>query len=273
MAAAERLFGGLLTRVGEAALVRHDQLREDALIRAQAEREDRRIREERQFRRQEAAADREAARGLLSGTAVGEGRQMYGITRGGERVDLGFRAAPSASSADASGFSAGDKRVWDMAVARHTTETMQGDQTDWTGVAETLTSQGRPDLAQMAAPARGGTQIDTNSAQWTEAQRQAQDEAKSRNPRGPDYFRPEAVKRAYEGMTRAEWTNRRTQEIYRELTGQPAAGAAQAADRASGAQGESQYNSADEVREAFRAGRITRDQAMQILVEQFPNEI
>jgi len=41
----------------------------------------------------------------------------------------------------------------------------------------------------------------------------AQEEADKRNPFGPDGMRPDAVRKAYDGLTQEEWINKRTKEL------------------------------------------------------------
>ncbi len=49
-----------------------------------------------------------------------------------------------------------------------------------------------------------------------EDERQAEQEANKRNPIGPDFLRPDAVREAYGGLTQEEWIRRRTEEIGQE---------------------------------------------------------
>ncbi len=115
--------------------------------------------------RDEKAFDRE--KGLLSTTEVGEGGNVYGITRGGKKIDLDFKAAPNAPKGQLT-----DAQMQADAKARYTTESLEGDVVDWKGVDAYLAAQGRPDLAAprgMTAP----TSIDKTSDEWLSAEEDA----------------------------------------------------------------------------------------------------
>lgn len=233
MASKTAIAGGLLSGLGEGLMTRAERKREEALARAkmiakqQVRQEDRAFKremaeEDRTFEREMASEKENRQRGLLYGTKTGPKGNVYGITRGGETMDLGIQERDK----NEGGMSASDKRAYDMAVQRHTRETMDGKQTDWAAVAKTLRNQGHEDLARIAAPTdREQSRIDTDSNAWLDAKAQAEKEAEARNPIGPDILRGEATEEAYEGMTQPEWIERRAREIYRERAGQGGADA------------------------------------------------
>lgn len=221
---AKAILGGLLSGAGKGLVARGQNQREEAAAMREAALERARERREREFTREQNEADREHQRGLLSETKADERGRLYGITKGGDQKDLGIRVPKEDGTGSGSGglMSASDKRLWDAAIQRHTTESIDGKKTDWDAVATDLRQKGREDLAQMAASPEGSA-IDVESPEWRKAEEQARAEAESRNPVGPDFIRPGGMKEAYGDLSEEEWVNRRTREIYEELTGRGSA--------------------------------------------------
>lgn len=234
-ALAKALVGGLVRGAGTGLVEKHERLREDALLRARQLRDDKILMDERNFIRERDEASRtfaterdaaqtEESRGLLQSTHVGEDRGVRGVTRGGEVIDLGFKAARTASGADTSGLPAGDQRLIDTAIERHTKEGagLTGtDEVDWAAVADTLDRNGRPDLARLVAPAAGeSSAVDPGSEQYLEAKARAEAEAASKMPGLSRLLPGDQTREAFDGLTREEWTTRRTDEIYRDRSGQ-----------------------------------------------------
>lgn len=238
--------GGLLSGVGEGMVSQAEARRKEALERARQIREDRHRQEDREFQterdtrahertleREEAAHERQ--RGLLSGTVTGEGRQVYGVTRGGEAVDLGIREHPSAGR---SGTGSPPAEVQ---------------------AAEWLASQ------TAAAEGRAPTAEDRLEAH--RVIRMAKD-----NPNQ----RAGLVLRAYEAMKNDPTDRRPDEEKRREaqrfvddlIRAESEQGGRGGAATQRGQQA-SEYDSAEAVREAFRAGQLDRDQALEILRNQF----
>lgn len=203
---ARAIIGGGLAGYGAGLVERANQQREDAIAQ---------LKRQQQLEDQE--SERRESRGLLASVETGEGMQAIGVTRGGGRVDLGFKMAPSASSASAGGMSAGDQRLWNAAVERHTTSNDFGnDQVDWAAVATDLRRQGHADLAQLAESSTGGTTIDMNSDEWLRAEQMADDWiAEKTTVLGRD-----KNELADYGGSRTQARLAKTQEFYRQLTGE-----------------------------------------------------
>lgn len=204
MASAQRRVGGLLTGLGqglqnrgleERAQARENELltrqegredlnfqREQAIERARAIRESLERREEGRLNREhesgERRLDREADASALIDVIPDTERNAQGVTRGGTRRGLGFRMdrTGTSSGSDDSGMSAGEQRVWNAAMERHTTESLDGKSTDWAKVAATLRKQGYEDLAAMAEDQGGGDEGSSGSPELDEFQAMA-DEA------------------------------------------------------------------------------------------------
>jgi hypothetical protein len=202
----------------EEAIVRAREIRQD-LSRTEERREDREFiltdrAEDREFNREERAADREDSRGLLVDTIPDENRNLRGITRGGQTTDLGIRVAPG-SRGDDSGFSAGDKRLWDTVKDRHTISLGLGETTtDWMAVADEFRQMDRPALASLAAPAEGGSVVDMQSDEWVRAEEMANDWAGER----AGWFSTDKTDFAEHGGSRTEAKLAKTREFYEQLT-------------------------------------------------------
>lgn len=226
--------GGLLTGLGEGLRQDGIQKREAALrqleLQQQSQREiarderraeqqeqadQRRFEQERQLLQergrltsQQAAEEEERRarreRDTLNSVVTDRSGELVGVTQRGDTRKLGV------SSAAKSGLSAEDKRLFDIVTERFTTEDIEGKRTDFAAVAEQLRRQGRDDLAQIAAPP-GFVSDDLRE----EARRQAEEEASGRT----SFFRSRASEFPETSGSKAEFINRRTEEIIRERTG------------------------------------------------------
>lgn len=215
--------GGLLAGFGRGLVDKANQQREDALA---------------QLRRQQQIEDREddqrESRGLLTSVVTDENRNAIGVTRSGGQVNLGIRMPPerttSRSGADETGMTAGDQRLWNTIVERHTTAAgLTGeDSIDWTAVATDLRDQGRPDLAKLAqSSASQGTTIDTNSEQWLQAEQLADQWIKDQTT----VLGRDRDELADYGGNRTQARLAKTQEFYAQLTGQAPSSSGQSAAR------------------------------------------
>ncbi len=262
------IAGGLLTGVGKFMVDDAEAKRQAAIDRVRME-----------YQREEKQEDRAFNSGLLSKTVQDEQGNIHGVTRGGKAIDLGIKGPkPKGSGKSGPGYmSPEDKRVWDAAVLRHTTDSMQGKQTDWEGVSSTLADQGREDLASMAGPVGDSGKIKVDSPEYREAQRQAdawiEDQAGYRTTDETDF--------ADHGGSREQARQAKTLEIYGQLTGKGervakgstdggrSGGKQQAGNASKQAKGKSGYTSADEVKAAMNSGKISREQALSILRSDF----
>jgi len=274
-----RLFGGLLTGAGEGQLQRARALRAEALLRLREEETGKRHSAslEAADRRSQAAitaAEKRAEtaaterRGLLSTVVPNAEGQLIGITQGGEKRDLGIQSGNKKDYPD-SGMSVEDKRELDAAIDRHTSGkgSLEGEKTDWDGVATRLDKLGRQDLADrvrsMETPGSG--KVDVGSAEYREAKRQAEEWASGK----AGLLRSDKTDFSDYGGNRAEAINAKTLELYRELTG---AGGTKGSDGVPGTQAQGTYKTAEEVGEAYRAGKLSQAEAKKILREQFGYE-
>lgn len=98
-----------LAAAREAALEQAEAMREEALERA-------RERREREFEREKGEAEREHQSGLLSRTVTGDDGKVYGITRGGEKKDLGITKSGdgSGSGSGSGGSGQGEEQAFAM---------------------------------------------------------------------------------------------------------------------------------------------------------------
>lgn len=287
---AKAILGGLLSGLGSGMVSQAEQRRQDALERARQMRDDRIRQEDREFQTQrddtayqrqserdklqhgrtverEEASDRRG-RGLLSTTVTGEDGNLYGITRSGEAINTGVRPAPSAGRSGSGGagsdlegsgitMSAEEKRLYDEVKGRYTNSNTN--QVDWDGFISHLRSmpqeRGAARWNEIADHLTGG--IGTNMTEEearTRAAREAQDRMGVFRSRDSEF--PET------GGDVEAWTQNRISEL---MGGSAPSQPRQNPDQQSG----SQFNSAEDVRAAFQAGRIQREEALRILREQF----
>ena len=250
MGSARRFFGGLLTGTGMGILEKAKADRRETLTR---------LRQEGADRRTDKAL--EGSKGLLQSVVPGEGGNLIGITRGGETKDLGIKSVSKAKT----GLSADDRALYDRAVRRHTTGkgSLEGEKTEWDQVAKRLRKAGRSDLASMAASMEGAESgVDVESPEYREAQSQAEEWASSQ----AKWTNLDKTDFAEWGGSRSQAIWEKTQEFYRSLKG----GGQPASQGAAG--GTEKYSSKEDVRAAFRAGTLTREQAGKILRESFGHE-
>lgn len=172
-----------------------------------------RVKEDRQFKRQS---------GLLANTQPDAAGNVQGVTRGGDVIDLGFKAQPKANAAQ-SGMSAGDKRILDAATAIYTAKDSDTgiEKTDWSKVATHLRKRGHAALAQLVDPGKdASTTIDVSSDQYLEAQRMAEEWTSDQ----AGFFSTDESDFADHGGNKAQALQAKTMEFYQQLTGtKPAA--------------------------------------------------
>ncbi len=203
------VVGGLLSGLGKGMV-------DDAETKRQAAME--RVRQ--QYAQEEKQADREFQGGLLSKTVQDEKGGIHGVTRAGKTIDLGLTGPPPKGGRGGGkgvGYlSPEDKRLTDTVIKRHTVKGMAGEQTDWDGVAHTLSQQGRDDLAGLYAPNPGDTnKIDVKSPEYREAQRLADEWVDSQ----AKYGNLDETDFADQGGNREQARKDKTLEFYSELTG------------------------------------------------------
>lgn len=249
MGRGQAVLGGLLSGIGQGWLLSQQIARDRA----------REFRQE-TWRQREIDERYKHERGLLSNVMTDEWGNVRGITRGGTTTDLGFKAAPARGD---SGMSAGDKRLIDQAKDRYTTESYEGAVIDWKRVDAYLAAQGRPDLA---APRRisGDTSIDKTSDEWLSAQKDAEKTAKEMErfwKFDTTVFEP------FGGETK--FIRDKTMEYYLADKGIAAGGTKPAVSGTRTNGRNDTYKSAEEVGEAYRAGRITYAEAERIVRQQF----
>ena len=233
MSTARRFVSGLLQGTGAGLVDVANKRHQETLRRLEIEYADRR--DERRH---------EQRKGLLASVQVAEGNEVYGITQGGERKDLGFRARPTSAQIkhgiDDDGMSVEDKRLLDSLVKRHTSGkgSLEGETTDWDAISRTLQRMGRDDLLDVVgrADADASTRVDVGSPEYTEAQRMAEKWAKGK----AGLLRRDKADFSQYGGSRAEAIQAKTLEYYRQLTGsdqragQPSPGVAATSEPASG---------------------------------------
>lgn len=170
--AAEYIIGGALKGLGRGAIDIANQQREDALARAQQLAKDRALQEERNYQEGREQNRRAYEGSLIADTQVDENGNVIGLTKSGKTIKTGIRKAVAAGEG---GLTAGEKRLLDAAIERNTTRGLEGETVAWNRVARDLEQQGYPKLASLARGSQGGVAatIDTNSAEWSEAQRMA----------------------------------------------------------------------------------------------------
>ncbi len=225
-----------------------------------------RIQQEGADRRQKST--QEHSEGLIRSVVTGDDREMYGVTGGGDKIKLGIKDFKS--MVDGLGLSVDDARLVKTITDAETTGvgSMEGVTVNRENIAQRLIDRGRPDLAKLVGPMEAGSPGAPKMTR-AEAEERAKAEASSKNPWLPDSWRPDAMEKAYgPNTTEEEWITQRTEEL---LTGGGKA-AAPAAKQTPAKTVDSQYKTEAEVRDAFRSGALTRDQAAKILREQFGNE-
>lgn len=285
------VVGGLLSGLGRGLVNRAEQEREDVLLmRKEAIARAREIRqdlmrqqersEDREFRAAENEKDREFRRGLLSQIEPDQQGNLYGVTAAGETQDLGIRAPTTkAGSALDGGMSAGDQRLWNIVKDKYTSKDLEGETVDWESVAKELRDvHGRPDLAKLAQPMEdsGSSGVDVDSAQYREAQRMADEWISGK----AGLLRSDKTDFAKYGGNREEARQAKTLEFYRQLTGgqqdaapedesrSAVAASPPAGDSKGRGKGKS-FSSPEQVRDAFKRGELTRDEALRVLRAQF----
>lgn len=303
MATAKHVLGGLLAGAGQGMFAKAQRLREDALERARQAREDRQISEERSFIKErdaaqdKAAADRDEAQdrraserdqaerdfqgGLLSTTVTDENRNVRGITRTGKSVDTGIKEHPAElrrrggeASDDEEGMTAAEARDWNDALKANTkTDPVTGESTDWAKIEKFFRDRGNSRLADRARDFGGGgdtAAVDVEDPAYREAKGMAEewvgDQAGLLSTDKTDF--------ADYGGNRTAALEAKTMEFYRNRRGgqaaPPAADPASANATATG--GEDSYTSPEDVRAAFKSGKLSRAEAARILREQFDFE-
>lgn len=207
MASKTAIYGGLLSGLGKGMTEQALAKREEALERARQLREDKRRKEDKQDAIDRDDKQREENKNLLHTTKTDKDGNVVGITRGGKTVKTELTTATG---------SADDKRIWSIAVDRHTTKGLNGEKTDWAAVSETLNQQNRPDLAAIAAPkSTEQSKIDINSPEYLEAEAQAEKWAEDQ----AGWFSTDKSDFSNAGGNRSEAIRQKTIEIYNEMTG------------------------------------------------------
>lgn len=209
-----------------------------------------------------AAADRAHEGGLVYDAFPDENLDMQLVTRGGQVVSTGVRAATGAQQSgtdDGTGMSVGEKRAWDAAVEANTTNSLQGEMVNWDGVADDLREK-YPDLARMASRQQTAVQ-DTGSPEWAQAQEMADAWiAENTTMLGRD-----RTELADFGGSRTQARLAKTQEFYRQLTGQsgaptqPAGGTSGGTPRGAGTEASPYEPTTQEEYDAMPSGAIFRD--------------
>ena len=211
MARRERaVLGGLLVGVGKTYSDRAKDRRDEERKRREEVLE--RLKEDRKLQEQ---------RGLLANTQPDAAGNVRGVTRGGDVIDLGFKAQPRAGASQ-SGMSAGNKRILDAAAAIYTTKDFAGEKTDWAKVATHLRERGHAELAKLVDPGKETSTVDVNSDQYLEAQRMADEWISEQT----SFLGRDKTELADYGGNRAQALQAKTTEFYKQLTGtdQPSGG-------------------------------------------------
>lgn len=219
---------------------------------------------ERESRSGEAKLEREHEGSMLFDVIPAESGEDIGFTRGGERRGMGVRSRSTQSGRDEDGpgMTASEQRAIDDIKERYTTtDDMSGkSSTDWNKVVAAIRRD--PELAHLAGRYTEGENesgsVDVESPEYLEAKRIADEEVSAQ----AGYFRTDATDFKDDGGNRETSRARRTDEHYRRLSGRNSA-----APSSSG--GDAEYDSAEAVRDAMRAGKLTREQALSILRSNF----
>lgn len=183
--------------------------------------------EDREFRADQADQTRRHQSGLIHGTVTGKDGKVSGITRAGEAVDTGITAKGKGDDT----MSADDKRLWDVVVKRHTTESLQGATVDYDAVAAEFRNRGRSDLAGLAVPEGQASKVDVSSPEYAEAKRLAERAARERT----GWFTSRKSEFPETGGNMEEWETQERLRIYRTLTGKSGGEATPDADGADSA--------------------------------------
>lgn len=217
MSTAQRVLGGLLVGTGQGMVDTAVAKRNAALEMVRNQNlADREAARDRRTAERQAASDKRRG-GLLSNIATDASGNLIGVTASGDTKPLNIRSGKKADQPD-SGLSVEDKREIDLAIKRHTTgkDSLQGEQTDWSAVAETLRKGGREDLARrVAPPASEAAGVDVESPEYREAKQQA--EAWASDQAG--VFRTDKTDFAQYGGNRAEAIQAKTLELYQQMKG------------------------------------------------------
>ena len=228
--------GGLLAGLGEgiqrkaeiealSAIAEQEQAREDARALAAARR-----------RRFERAEDREFQRGLIYRTEVSDAGEVIGITRGGDKIPLGFKQQKTAARMEEErllgrdqkakkGMTAGEERDYKSLLSANTTEDADGKKTtNWRAVIDGLRNLGNDRLAdalETGGKGQADTSIDPSSRAWRDARAQAEEEADERT----GFFSSRASEFPESRGSMSRWIEDRAREIYFERRGQTGGGA------------------------------------------------
>ncbi len=252
MVSAVRFFGGVATGLGEGLLAKAKADREATLARLRQEGADRRQEDQQKH-----------SEGLIRSTITDEGGNVYGVTGAGTK-DLGIKDYKALI--DGLGLNPKDKALIDTVTKAETKDegSYKGKVVNREAIAQRLIERGRPDLAKLVGPlesGQAGPKVD--SPEYREAQRQA--EAWADDEAG--YLSTDKTDFAKYGGNRAEAVRKKTLEILAEGTGGGGKSVTQGAPQSSG-----QYKTPEDVRDAYRSGTLTRDEAGKILREQFELE-
>lgn len=209
-----RVAGGAAQGYGEGLLEYAAAKRREALMAMQQEGADRRATLTQDRVDARAEAGRREQRGLLSNVVTDQAGQTYGITRGGDTMDLGIKQALPKSRQPIAGLSVEDQRAIDLAIERETTGkgSLEGESINWQNVASRLRRSGRSDLAERVASLSSSQSqgIDVDSPEYREAQSQAEAWAKDQ----AGLFSTDKTDFGDYGGNRQEAIRQKTLEIY-----------------------------------------------------------
>lgn len=134
--------------------------------------------------------------------------------------------------------------------------------TDWAAAAKDFEIEGHTDLADRAR-SRISNEIDYDSDKYLELEMKWRKEANKKDPVGPNSWRKDAMKEEFGDLTPDEWIKSNAEAEYRQSEGivAPAAAAGSPAADDSG-----KYETKEDVKEAYMAGKISREEARKLLI-------
>lgn len=290
------IVGGLLSGVGQGMVSQAEQRRQEALEKARELRRQQERQEDRQWQQSrdeasrafsaerddlshERALEREQAStetrgGLLSRVDYDEEGNAIGITQSGQVKQLGYRRAPTAGSrgggagggagADAESevfamMSPEEKRTYDEIKDRFTNRLTNV--VDYEGLVSHLRSmpneRGGSRWNEIADLLTGDIGASMTEAQ---AREQAEQEAKQR-----EGWRGEG----FPDDNRDAWVEQRARELRGGSGGGSRSAEPTTGQQISSGDAASEYNTADDVKAAYQAKKLTRGQALELLRSQF----
>lgn len=218
MSTGRAIAGGLLVGLGEGMSAQGKTRSANAAAMREAALEEARAQRDRRWEQEDAETEHERSRGLIHGTATTDDNEIIGITKGGEKIDIGAKAKPKDGEGGKDGVSTATLNTMER-VANRYWSTLNPDG-QWILPEEardqyTQTLERAEELAAKGTPAAKATRIAAQSLSGPmdeeKARKVAMNEARDVEFKG--------VFTNKDAPEKEEWLNNRAKELMDESRG------------------------------------------------------